>query len=73
MHLHTTINMVALHSGNRDSVVSMDSQVETMSAPNLKVARPQRLASLTLNTYLVKGRVERPATTSTSATGMLKV
>ena len=28
MHLHTTINMVALHSGNHDGVVSMDSQVD---------------------------------------------
>ena len=31
MHLRITINMVALHSGNRDGVISMDSQVETMS------------------------------------------
>ena len=32
MHLRTTINMVALRSGNRDGVVSMDSQVETVPA-----------------------------------------
>ena len=37
MHLRTTINMVALHSGNRDGVVSMDSQVETVPG-----AQPQR-------------------------------
>ena len=37
MHLCTTINMVALHSGNRDGVVSMDSQVETVPGP-----QPQR-------------------------------
>ena len=33
MHLRTTINMVALRSGNRDGVVSMDSQVETGAGP----------------------------------------
>ena len=37
MHLRTTINMVALRSGNRDGVVSMDSQVETVPGP-----QPQR-------------------------------
>ena len=37
MHLCTTINMVALHSGNRDGVVSMDSQVEIVPGP-----QPQR-------------------------------
>ena len=37
MHLRTTMNMVALHSGNRDGVVSMDSQVETVPGP-----QPQR-------------------------------
>ena len=30
MHLCITINMVALHSGNRDGVVSTDSQIETV-------------------------------------------
>ena len=37
MHLRATINMVALHSGNRDGVVSMDSQIETVPGP-----QPQR-------------------------------
>ena len=37
VHLRTTINMVALHSGNPDGVVSMDSQVETVPGP-----QPQR-------------------------------
>ena len=37
MHLRITINMVALHSGNRDAVISMDSQVETVPGP-----QPQR-------------------------------
>ena len=37
MYLRITINMVALHSGNRDGVVSMDSQVETVPGP-----QPQR-------------------------------
>ena len=37
VHLRTTINMVALHSGNRDGVVSMDSQVEAVTG-----AQPQR-------------------------------
>ena len=37
MHLRTTINMVALRSGNRDGVVSMDSQVEMVPGP-----QPQR-------------------------------
>ena len=37
MHLRITINMVALHSENRDGVVSMDSQVETVPGP-----QPQR-------------------------------
>ena len=37
MHLRTTIKMVALHSGNRDGVVSIDSQVEMMPGP-----QPQR-------------------------------
>ena len=36
MHLRIAINMVALHSGNRDGV-SMDSQVETVPGPH-----PQR-------------------------------
>ena len=37
VHLRTTINMVALHSGNRDGVVSIDSQVETVPG-----SQPQR-------------------------------
>ena len=37
MHLRQTINMVVLHSGNRNAVVSMDSQVETVPGP-----QPQR-------------------------------
>ena len=37
MHLCQTINMVASHSGNRDCVLSMDSQVETVPGP-----QPQR-------------------------------
>ena len=37
MHLRITINMVSLHSGNRDGVVFMDSQVETVPSP-----QPQR-------------------------------
>ena len=37
MHLRITINMVALHSGNRDGVIPTDSQVETVPSP-----QPQR-------------------------------
>ena len=42
--------VVALHSGNRDGVVSVDSQVETVPGPQPQRAHPQQLASLTLNT-----------------------
>ena len=37
MYLRITINIVALHSGNRDGVVSMDSQIEAVPGP-----QPQR-------------------------------
>ena len=40
MHLRITINMVALHSGNRDGVVSMDSQVETVPGPQRQRCAP---------------------------------
>ena len=73
MHLRNTINMVELHSGNRDGVVSMDSQVEMVPGPQPQRGPLQATGVSDPEHVAVKGRVERSATTSTSATGMLKV
>ena len=57
MHLRITINMVAVHSGNRDGVVSMDSQVETVPGP-----QPQRGSPPATDPEHVAGKGQSRAT-----------